>query len=77
LARQLKRSSTSVALNVAEGAGSRGGKRRHCYDVALGEAREVAASLDVAAAIGYLPSRDAELDRQLNQIIGTLVNVIK
>ena len=77
LARQLRKASASVALNVAEGSGSRGGKRRHCYDLALGEAREVVANLEVAAAIGYLPSIDAGLRRQLNQIIGTLVNIIR
>jgi hypothetical protein len=49
------------------GIGSRGGKRRHCYDVALGEAREVVAKLEVAAAIGYLPSVDAGLRRQLTR----------
>ena len=77
LARQLRKASASVALNVAEGSGSRGGKRRHCYDIALGEAREVVANLEVAAAIGYLPSVDAGLRRQLNQIIGTLVNIVR
>jgi len=77
LARQLRKASPSVALNVAEGSGSRGGKRRHCYDVALGEARETLANLEVAAAIGYTAAIDADLHRQLNQIIGTLVNVIR
>jgi four helix bundle protein len=77
LARQLRKASTSVALNVAEGSGSRGGKRRHCYDIALGEARETLANLVVATAVGYMPVVDAGLRRQLNQIIGTLVNIIR
>jgi four helix bundle protein len=77
LARQLKRASMSVALNVAEGSGSRAGKRRHCYDIALGEAREVLANLEIAAAVGYTSGVDAGLRRQLNQIIGTLVNIIR
>jgi four helix bundle protein len=77
LARQLKRASMSVALNVAEGSGSRAGKRRHCYDIALGEAREVLANLEIAAAVGYTPGIDAGIRRQLNQIIGTLVNIIR
>jgi four helix bundle protein len=77
LARQLRRAGTSVALNVAEGSGSRGGKRRHCYDLALGEARETLANLEVAAAIGYTPTIDAEPRQQLNQIIGTLVSIIR
>jgi four helix bundle protein len=45
LARQLKRSSASVALNVAEASGTRGGRRRNTHEIALGEARETRACL--------------------------------
>ena len=44
LARQLRKSSTSVPLNVAEGSGLRRGRRRQSYDYALGEARETLAA---------------------------------
>jgi four helix bundle protein len=54
LARQLRRASASVALNVSEGSGSRGGTRRERYHNALGSARETGACLDVAEALGYV-----------------------
>ena len=43
LARQLRRAAASVALNVSEGSGSRGGTRRERYHNALGSARETGA----------------------------------
>ena len=77
LARQLRRSSTAVPLNVAEGSGLRGGRRRQSYDYALGEARETMANLEAAEAIGYVPSIDANVRRRLDHIIGTLVNLVR
>jgi len=77
LARQLKRASTSVPLNVAEGSGSRAGRRRNAYDVALGEAKETLAVLEVAQACGYVREIEEKDRRQLNQIIGTLVNLVR
>ena len=62
LARQLRRSCTSVPLNVAEGSGLRGGRRRLSYEYALGSARETLANLEVAEAIGYLPSIEPRFD---------------
>ena len=40
LARQLRRASTSVALNTAEGMLARGRSRTACYNIALREMRE-------------------------------------
>ena len=77
LARQLRKSSTAVPLNVAEGSGLRGGRRRQSYDYALGEARETLANLETAAAIGYVPRVEAHVRRRLDQIIGTLVNLVR
>ena len=57
LARQLRRAASSVALNICEGSGSRGGTRRERYHNALGSARETGACLDVAAALGYVGER--------------------
>ena len=54
LARQLKKAMTASPLNVAEGSGSRAGRRRHCYDTALSETRETLACLEVAEAAGYI-----------------------
>ena len=48
LAKQLKRSSSSVALNCAEGMYSKGGSRTAAYGVALREMRESFAALEIA-----------------------------
>ena len=75
-ARQLRRASMSVTLNVAEGSGSRGGRRRARYDDALGSARETLAGLEAAEAAGYIPSVSPEVRRRFNHIIGTLVRLV-
>jgi len=77
LARQLRRSAASVALNVSEGSGSRGGTRRERYHNALGSARETGACLDVAEALGYVECIDAVLRDRLDHVRATLVkNVV-
>ncbi len=48
LARQLRRCSSSVTLNLAEGMYSRGQNRAARYHNALGSARETLACLEVA-----------------------------
>ena len=53
LADQLRRAVTSVALNVAESDGQAGGHRKQRRLTALGSAREVAACLEIGAALGY------------------------
>ena len=53
LARQLRRAASSVALNVAEGSGSKGGIRNARYRTAYGSVKETRACLDVAEALGY------------------------
>jgi four helix bundle protein len=77
LARQLRRSTTAVPLNVAEGSGLRAGRRRQSYDYALGEARETLANLQAAEAIGYISSVEESVQRRLDHIIGTLVNLVR
>lgn len=77
LARQLRRSSTAVVLNTAEGSGLRGGRRRQAYEIALGEARETLANLEAAVAIGYAPPVPASLRRRFDHIIGTLVRLVR
>ena len=76
-ARQLRRSSVSIALNVAEGSGVRGGNRRLRYRTALGSAEETRANLEIALAAGYVDELDDALMNRLRQIIGTLVRVIR
>jgi four helix bundle protein len=73
LARQLRRAAASVALNISEGSGCRGGTRRERYHNALGSARETGACLDVAEALGYLGSVDAVLRDRLDMVRATLV----
>ena len=68
LARQLKRATSSIALNVAEASGRLQGDRRHLFSVAYGSAREARAALELAVAYGDLPAAAvepglAELDR--------------
>ena len=77
LARQLKRASVGTVLNVAEGSGTRGGRRRNTYEIALGEAREVRACLEAAQAIGYVPVVSPTLRDKLDRVVATLVKVVR
>lgn len=54
LADQMKRAATSVLLNLAEGQRRLRGNKQRAYEIAHGEAREVLACLDCAAAWGYV-----------------------
>ena len=77
LADQLRRSSTSVALNVAEGMGATGKSKVQCYRIALREMRESVAAMQIAGRLGYVGSINAKaLDRQ-DRIIGTLVRLAR
>ena len=73
---QLRKSCGAITNNVAEGSGLRAGRRRLAYEIALGEARETLANLEVAEAVGYLPPLAPELRARFNHIIGTLVRVV-
>ena len=77
LSRQLKRSMVSMTLNTAEGSATRAGRRRLTYEIALGEAREVRACLQVAEAAGYLDRFDPALLDKLDRVIATLVKVVR
>ena len=77
LARQLKRASVSVVLNVAEGSGGRAGRRRNSYDIALGEARETLACLQAAEAIGYVSEVAPDLRDRIDRVIATLVKLVR
>ena len=74
LATQLRRSAQSVALNLAEGMASTGGHRRNAYGVALREAKECVAAVDVAQRWGYTKAEAAVLDR-LDKIVATLIRL--
>ncbi|TNF38416.1 MAG: four helix bundle protein [Deltaproteobacteria bacterium] len=77
LARQLRRAAASVPLNIAEGSGSLGGTRRARYANALGSAYEVAACLDVAAAMRCIPDPQPDVRQRLDHVIGTLVKLTR
>ena len=72
LARQLRRASSSMALNVSEGSGCNGGTRRERYRNALGSARETGACLDVSLALGYVEHIDGVLLDSLDRVRATL-----
>ena len=75
LGRQLKRASSSVVLNMAEGSGSFGGIRTARYRTALGSARETVACLRVAEACGYVDAMPVGLLATMDRVVGTLVKV--
>ncbi len=77
LEEQLRRASTSVLLNIAEGSGSRGGNRTLRYSTALGSARECQACLDGACALGYVTAIDQALAGRLREVIATLVKLVR
>ena len=77
LARQLKRASTSIALNCSEGSGSDGGTRRERYRNAPGSARETGACLDAALALGYVEAVDASLLDKLDHVRAVLVKNVR
>lgn len=76
LARQLRRCSVSITLNMAEGMYSRGGNRAARYHTALGSAQETLACLEAAEACGYVATVDAALVQQLRRVVGTLVKLV-
>ncbi len=71
LGRQLRRAASSIVLNIAEGAGPRGGNSRLRFRTAFGSTRETLAALELAAAWGYV-ERDERLLTALDRIAGTL-----
>jgi four helix bundle protein len=75
LGRRLRRASSSVVLNMAEGSGSFGRVRTVRYRTALGSARETVACLQVAEACGYVDEVPAALLTTMDRVIGTLVRI--
>jgi four helix bundle protein len=77
LGNQLRRASSSVVLNIAEGSGSTGGTRKVRYRTALGSATETGACLDVALALGYVERIDADLAARLDGVPAVLGKVVR
>lgn len=72
LGRQARRALTGVPLNAQEACGSTKGTRRARFESAHGSAREVAACVDVAVALGYCEALDADAAGRLRRVICTL-----
>ena len=73
LAGQLRRSASSVPLNIAEGAKSRGGNEFARYQDAAGSASETRSALQVAAAWGYIPEASrTSVDELLDRVVAML-----
>ena len=77
LARQMRRAFSSVALNLAEGAGVRAGARRLRYETALGSMQEVMACVDVARAMGYVGEVEPGAMDRMRRVVGTLVRLAR
>lgn len=74
---QLEGALTSVPLNVAEGAYSRGRNRQARYQSAAASAREALACLETAEALGWLQPLEPELGALFQRVIGTLVRLVQ
>ena len=69
LADQLRRAASSIVLNIAEADGSIGGNKTLRFSTACGSAKETRATLQLAAAWGYIPhAKVAMLDSELDEI---------
>ena len=78
LARQMKKASSSVVLNMAEGWHSRGGNRTVRFESSMTEARETVSCLDVSVAVGYLSTHEVAVDLdRLDHIVATLWKLSK
>jgi four helix bundle protein len=77
LARQMRKSSTSVPLNFCEGMYSRGRNREARLHNSMGSAKETYAELDVSAAAEYL-TREEVVDelKRLDGIVAVLYTLI-
>jgi four helix bundle protein len=76
LADQLRRASTSIALNIAEGAGEFAAKdKAKFYRYAKRSTAECGAILELAIRLD--PGLDDEPRKQLDRIFGALTNLVK
>ena len=72
---QMERALTSIPLNVAEGAYSRGKNRQARYQSAAASAREALACWETAHALGWAGPLEPEIAALFRQVIGTLVRL--
>src|SRR3972149_1580632 len=75
---QLRRAATSIALNIAEGAGEYSPtEKARCYRIARRSAVECAAILDVAARLGLGHGANVSGREDLVRIVGGIVRLIQ
>lgn len=73
MAQQMRRASTSVALNGSEGLWAKAGKRRSRLEDAVNSARETMTALKVAGACRYLQAEEAAAAaQQVDSVIAVL-----
>jgi four helix bundle protein len=76
LARQMRRASSSGALNMAEGMHGRAGNRIARFHDSMGSARETRACLHVCVAAGFVAQSaiEADLDR-IDYVVASLYRI--
>ena len=73
LADQLRRSASSMVLNIAEGTYSDAGNARARFHSAAGSANETRSALKVAAAWGYIDRQNADaIDARIDEVLKML-----
>ena len=71
---QLRRSSTAIVRNLCEGASRRTpGDKAQYFGIALAEAAETQASLEMAGRFGYVAAPVAERLQGLNRRVGAML----
>jgi four helix bundle protein len=77
LAQQLRRSASSVALNIGEAQHSRGGNQPARFQDAAGSASETRAALRVALAWGYITAVQQQVvDGKLDRVVALLWGLV-
>jgi four helix bundle protein len=74
---QIRRAAASVALNLAEGRGSRGRNAKARFHNALGSLREVQAALQVAMAFEYVASVDSDLSQRIDCALAMIFGLVR
>ncbi len=78
LAQQMRRASSSVTLNIAEGMYSRAGNRLARFHDAMGSAKETMACLHVSVAAKYLAQNQVDADlARIDHIVGGLYKLCR
>lgn len=82
LVTQIRRASTSVVLNLAEGSSRRSGiERKRFYEIARGSIVELDTAIDICNSLGYLKNYDTtKYEKQLTYsffLLSKLINQLK